>query len=99
MGRKKTKKNYVPIGFCGSFFPTDFLNELKDVILEDESSKIELEDFVNIFVGGFDFKDFPYMKENCFLLINEKHIYDFEPDEEDEPGYFIGVNIFICLTH
>ena len=78
MGRKKSKKNYMPIGFCGSFFPIDFLKELKDIVLEEESSKISIEDFMNVFIGGFEFKDFPYMKENCFLLINEKHIYDYE---------------------
>ena len=99
MGRKKSKKNYMPIGFCGSFFPIDFLKELKDIVLEEESSKISIEDFMNVFIGGFEFKDFPYMKENCFLLINEKHIYDYDENEDDEPGYFIGVNIFDLPEH
>ena len=89
MARKK--KEQYPIGLCGTFFSTEFLEELKAEVLEEVNDKIELKAFYNEFIGKFDFKDYEHVKN--FVMIHSKNV-KFYDDEEIEDGYFIGVNIF-----
>ena len=49
MGRKK--KELLSVTFCGTFFPTEFLEEIKKIVLEEDNDDVELEEFYRQFIG------------------------------------------------
>lgn len=96
MGRKK--KELLSVTFCGTFFPTEFLEKLKEIILEEENDEIELTEFYRQFIGGFDYKEFPHFQNSHFLLINQNNVKNITV-EDGVDGYFVGVDILDLPEH
>lgn len=93
MARKK--KIQLPIAFCGSYFPKDYVNELKKEVLEEIDDEIEPLEFLKDFIGSFDFSDFQHLKQ--FLVIDSSMV---EQNGEDLPeGYYIGVDFLSLPEH
>ena len=91
MGRKK--KELLSVTFCGTFFPTAFLEKLKEIILEEENDEIYRQ-----FIGGFDYKEFPHFQNSHFLLINQNNVKNITV-EDGVDGYFVGVDILDLPEH
>lgn len=90
MGRKK--KELLSVTFCGTFFPTEFLEEIKKIVLEEDNDDVELEEFYRQFIGGFDYKEFPHFQTSHFLLINQEKVKNITV-ADGVAGYFIGVDL------
>ena len=86
MGRKK--KNQYPLILCGTFFPKDYLEELKKEVLEEIDEQMTLVDFLKEFIGSFDFSDFQHIKN--VLVIGSELFTVHDPDLPE--GYYIGVD-------
>lgn len=96
MARKK--KELLSVTFCGTFFPTEFLEKNKEIVLEEENEDIELEEFYHEFIGGFDYKEFPHFQNSHFLLINQNKLKNITV-EDDVDGYFVGVDVLDLPEH
>lgn len=94
MARKK--KTYIPFVMIGGFFPTEYLEEIKKVVLEESDDKLELIPFMQSFLASGDMKDYEYIK-NMILLSSENTIT--YPDEEYFEGFFIGVPLLNLPEH
>jgi len=90
MARKK--KELLSVTFCGTFFPTEFLEEIKKIVLEEDNDDVELEEFYRQFIGGFDYKEFPHFQTSHFLLINQEKVKNISV-ADGVAGYFIGVDL------
>ena len=77
----------------GCFFPTDFLEELKEIVMEEENDEIELIPFLQGFLAGGDMKDYEYIKNMIMLDVDNTIKY---PDEE-YPSDSILVSPFVNL--
>lgn len=92
----RKKKTYVPFVMIGCFFPTDFLEELKEIVMEEENDKIELIPFLQGFLAGGDMKDYEYIKNMVMFDVDNTVKY---PDEEYPSGFYIGIPMVNLPEH
>lgn len=95
MSRKKKSIVQLPVALCGILFPKDYLEELKEQILEEFNDEVDLIGFLQEFIGNFDFSQLPHFKN--FLVIPTDSVVKYGESTPD--GYYVGVNFFDLPEH
>lgn len=90
----RKKKVQIPVAFCGTYFPKDYVQELKKEILEEIDDEVDELDFLKDFIGSFDFSELQHLKQ--FLIIDSSMV---EKNDDLPDGYYIGVDFLNLPEH
>lgn len=90
------KKHYASLSMIGTFFDIDYLEEVKEVILEEENEKVSLIEFYRNFLSVGDRKKYEYLKDLVLVDLNSTVKED---DEKDAEGFFVGILLDSAPEH
>ena len=90
------KKQYASLSMIGTFFDIDYLEEMKEVVLEEENDKVGLLDFYRNFLSVGDRKKYEYLKDIVLVDLNST-VRD--EDDKDVEGFFVGILLDMAPEH
>ena len=89
-----SKLKYYPMTMCGAFFTEEYLNLIKEVVMDEDT---DITDYIKEYLQtGTDLTQYPsYMKE-VVMVHNTDVLYE---EEDSEPGFYVGVPFFEVPEH